>query len=174
MYTLSTPRFSLAMCSIPEHISRDALTLQEERLASELTHTEVSIIRDSHGAPRLLGSNAPVSISHSGTLLCVVVSHDTRPLGVDVELNRRAARIERVLERISSPAEIEIYKSSPVHLWCLKEALYKAAGHPDIDWTVELTVPHSQTAPCTVRGLLYSAALMLETPEYTLAVIIRN
>lgn len=174
MYTLSTPHFSLAICAIPEHMSRDALTQQEERLASELTARETRIVRNAHGAPSLEGCDSPVSISHSGTLLCVAVSHDTRPIGVDVELNSRAARIESVLNRISAPAEVEAYKHSPVRLWCLKEALYKAAGHPDLNWATELAVPRAETDSATVRGHTFTTSLLVETPEYTLAVIIRN
>ena len=92
------------------------------------------------GAPVLVGSPLHISISHSATVAAVAVD-PVRVIGIDIEDMARAAQIERVLGRVLSSEEMRVYSGHPLEAWTLKEALYKIAGNPGIDWRDGLPIP---------------------------------
>lgn len=92
-----------------------------------------------HGKPRLLDAGAPLefSLSHSGQLAVVAVSHGTEgavPVGVDVE--RVAERTTGLPEAVLTPAERAELARLPaadqsaglIRYWARKEAVLKATG----------------------------------------------
>jgi len=104
-----------------------------------------TLVHTADGAPALPGSGLNVSISHSATMAAVAVD-PCRRVGVDIEGHDRAGQIARVAPRVLSPVELHGYAGRLVEAWTLKEALYKIAGDPGIDWRHALPIPPSPPA----------------------------
>lgn len=122
---------------LPQASSRREAELQAERtLLPGLT-----IAHDEHGAPHLPGRACHISISHSRTHLAAALCADS-PVGIDIETDR--PQLRAVGRRVLSEAEMEAYGRDPLGLlraWTLKEALYKAALTPGIDFRRDIRLP---------------------------------
>ncbi|MCM1096153.1 MAG: 4'-phosphopantetheinyl transferase superfamily protein, partial [Terasakiella sp.] len=92
------------------------------------------------GAPVLEGSRLHISISHSARMAAVAID-PARRIGIDIEDLDRGRQIERVAPRVLSAAELESYTGRLLEAWTLKEALYKIADDPGIDWRASLPIP---------------------------------
>lgn len=100
------------------------------------------------GAPLLWGEHSRISLSHTEGLLVVATLPPTpeapldafaerTALGVDVERADRA-QVLKVRERFLSASELETVPDTDTEAnmvaWTCKEALYKAALTPGLDW----------------------------------------
>ena len=113
------------------------LTLQEL-----LKRDRVKIIYDEYGKPGIPDFKGHFSISHSGDMSAVIVSHKT-PVGIDIE--RIRDRIERVAERFLSLEELEqtgdTDRLEKLHIcWGAKESLYKLYGKPEVDFQKDIRI----------------------------------
>jgi 4'-phosphopantetheinyl transferase len=87
------------------------------------------------GKPFLPGSRLCFNVSHSGSLVLVVVAHG-RQVGVDVEQVRAVPEADAIATRFCSPSEQEALGRIPpadrqgafLALWTCKEALAKLTG----------------------------------------------
>lgn len=87
-----------------------------------------------HGKPRLEGSGPHFNASDSGDF--VVVALASEEIGVDIEVLRPLARMDRLARRICTDRELEEWSSLPesdsnaalLRLWTYKEAALKAIG----------------------------------------------
>ena len=127
--------------------------------------------RDS-GAPFVEGSALHISISHSRSAACLAVAADGAP-GVDIEEPREQLR--RVAPRVLSAEELDVYGRSMTLLlraWTLKEALYKAALTPGLDFRSDIALPLDlDDMTAKVCGREYDILLVDETPERTIALV---
>ncbi len=92
------------------------------------------------GAPVVDGGPF-ISVSHSRTHAALAVCPHA-PVGIDVETPR--AQLARVAPRVLSEPEMAVYGASPEGLlqaWTLKEALYKAALTPGLDFRRDIRLP---------------------------------
>ena len=89
-----------------------------------------------------------VSLSHGGQW-AVAAFHALLPVGVDVEGPR--AQIDRVIARVASEHEVSRFDAR--FLWGAKEAVYKAAGQPGLDWRRGIEV--RQTTEAAALGQRY-------------------
>ena len=95
----------------------------------------LAFARQPQGKPFLPNSNIEFSLSHSGELLLLAVSHQLR-LGVDIELGLRQRPLLAIAEHYFAAPEIAWLRQLPgdeqrvsfYRLWCLKEAFFKALG----------------------------------------------
>lgn len=91
--------------------------------------------RTDKGKPYIEHSDIHFSLSHSGHWVVLAVS-STAPLGVDVEVVRRARNLQHIAQSYFHPAEVEQLtrigtkdqKAYFYRLWTLKEAFFKAIG----------------------------------------------
>lgn len=93
------------------------------------------------GAPVLAGRTERISISHSRSRAALAVCEGA-PVGVDTETAR--GQLARVAPRVLSEAELAEYGSVPGGLltaWTLKEAIYKAALTPGLDFRRDIRLP---------------------------------
>lgn len=93
-----------------------------------------------HGAPIVAGGPF-ISISHSRTHAALAVCA-AAPVGIDIETMR--GQLPRVAPRVLSDAEMAVYGVSPEGLlqaWTLKEAIYKAALTPGLDFRRDIHLP---------------------------------
>lgn len=91
------------------------------------------------GAPLIEASHLNISVSHSATLVAVIISAE--PCAVDVE--RLDRNFVGVASRYISPSEQPLLAlSSHAHalLWSAKEALYKYAGRKSLELLSDIRV----------------------------------
>lgn len=124
------------------------------------------------GVPFVEGAEKYISISHSRSVACLAVADDGVP-GVDVEQAREQLR--RVAPRVLSDDEIAVYGSSISLLlrsWTLKEALYKAALTPGLDFRADIALPlDTRDTTAKVCGRAFDILLIDETSERTIALV---
>lgn len=128
--------------------------------------------RDS-GAPYLTGhEDISLSISHSRHYAAAAFSAE-RTVGVDIEQWRE--QLERIAPRVLSQAEMSVYTATPALLlraWTLKEALYKAALTPGLDFRRDIKLPLSLTsAEATVKGRPFTITATPAIGDNTLTLV---
>ena len=101
-------------------------------LLKHLQGTNISIGYKSTGAPYLIESDKQISISHSGSLVALVLSDERVGLDVQVISDKPLKLISHFL----SDDEISIMRDesdalTAVKLWCAKEAVYKYLSIPE-------------------------------------------
>lgn len=131
---------------------------------AELAHRE-------SGAPYIAGRDTNITVSHCATHACIAVS-DVRPVGVDIEQQRQ--QLSRVAPRVLSHEELAAYSSPSMLLraWTLKEALYKAALTPGLDFRKDIVLPlPPESSAASVAGLDYAVVAAIETADYTLTLV---
>jgi 4'-phosphopantetheinyl transferase EntD len=102
-----------------------------------------AIDHDENGAPRLTAADFSgyISITHSRRYAAVAIDYRA-PIGLDIEEPRQ--QLGRVAPRVLSAAEMAVYSATPEGLlqaWTLKEALYKAALTPGLDFREQIALP---------------------------------
>jgi 4'-phosphopantetheinyl transferase EntD len=111
-------------------------------LLHDLTGDEKSIGYLPDGKPYLPDGSFNISISHTKNYACVIL-HSTQIVGIDIEAKTpRAARIQ---QRFLSPAEFALSNQTPgfvvpLLFWTAKEALYKLASNPALDFVSHIQV----------------------------------
>lgn len=98
------------------------------------------------GSPAVSVPGIEISVSHCAT--CAAIALSDRHIGIDVETDR--LQLARVAPRVLSPAEIDCYSDNLVAAWTLKEALYKAALTPGLDFRRDICLPLDGSDTATV------------------------
>lgn len=124
----------------------------------------VRLVHDADGAPRLVGADAEISISHSRQFAALMVSSEDRRCGVDIE-EPRLEQLSRVRSKFLTPEEL----AAGVDLlaaWTAKEAVFKAAGTPGLGMSMidTLSAPGFALIPDGRRFRISTVV----TPDYTL------
>jgi phosphopantetheinyl transferase len=92
------------------------------------------------GKPALKDSVLHISISHSAHTICLGVSEFD--IGLDIEAPND--RILRIISKFCSKEETSLFNEQSVHdmtlLWTLKEAAYKKANNPGLDFKKEIKI----------------------------------
>lgn len=93
------------------------------------------------GSPYIEGCRRPISVSHSATWAAVAVGPEGTAVGIDIEIPR--LQLHRVAARVMSPEELDFYTGDEGLLaaWTLKEAAYKCAGQPGLDFRRDIKLP---------------------------------
>ena len=132
----------------------------------------VTLIHLPSGAPCLEGSDMSISISHSTHYAAIALS-PTQQIGIDIEEQR--SQLRRVASRVLSEPELEAYSTSDsllLQAWTLKEALYKAALTPGLDFRRDINLPLPPSSPtATVLKQPYRIIAILTTPNFTLSLV---
>lgn len=111
------------------------------RLATEAFGCNTDIAHYNSGAPYIEGNEKiSVTVSHCRDFACLAFSN-TATVGVDAECWR--PQLRRVAARVLSEAELQAYSTDGLLLraWTLKEALYKAALTPGLDFRRDIALP---------------------------------
>jgi len=123
---------------------------------------EAGLFKDKSG--KWHSSECEFSITHSGSLAAVAISH--APVGIDVEPKDKAVS-EGFAKRFLTPDELSLYSSVPssekneflLTRWCIKEAVFKKSGG-------EVFAPSSVS---TVNVKASVKRVCVENKEYVLA-----
>lgn len=150
----------------------------ERRAVSNLvTHAFGSSAKLAHhasGAPYIIGSDLSISVSHCRTFAALAFS-PVAVVGVDIEEQRD--QLARVAPRVLSNEELQEYSSPALLLqaWTLKEALYKAALTPGIDFRKDIRLPlPAGTTTAKVENCDYSVISIITEPSFTLSLVAKT
>lgn len=125
------------LAPLPAAPTRRKAELEAERMLLP----GLRIRHNADGAPELEGSDEAISISHSRTHIAIALG-GAAPLGIDIETPR--AQLRAVAPRVLSADELRVYGTAPdglLRAWTLKEALYKAALTPGLDFRRDICLP---------------------------------
>ncbi len=117
-----------------------------DELIAEAFGPDTELYHRPDGSPAVDIEGVEISISHCRT--CAVLAVADRPVGVDVETDR--AQLQRGADRVMSAEEVGYYSDSLVKAWTLKEALYKAALTPGLDFRRDIRLPLTPDADAIV------------------------
>ncbi len=124
------------------------------------------------GAPLLKHRpDISLSISHSRHYAAIAYSK-IRQIGVDIEEQR--CQLKRVAARVMSENELAAYTSDALLLraWTMKEALYKAALTPGLDFRRDITLPiPPDSEKATAGGRLFSIVATIVRHDFTLTAV---
>lgn len=140
---MTAPKIYIKALAAP---GREAEREAVGRLIAEAFGDEAKLYHRPNGSPAVDIAGVEISISHCRT--CAVLAVADRPVGVDVETDR--AQLLRVAGRVMSAEEVGYYSGSLVKAWTLKEALYKAALTPGLDFRRDIRLPLTPDADAIV------------------------
>lgn len=125
------------------------------------------------GAPYLVGrEDISLTVSHSRDYAAIAFS-TRRTIGVDIEQWRE--QLMRVAPRVLSESEMAVYSVSSdllLHAWTMKEALYKAALTPGLDFRRDIMLPsHPASTAATVAGRPFTIIATLTIAPDTLTLV---
>lgn len=124
------------------------------------------------GSPYLENHRVCISVSHSRRYACIAVSPD-RHIGIDIEEQR--SQLRRVAPRVMSDKEMAVYGHKDnmlLRAWTLKEALYKAALTPGLDYRKDIILPlPSDSLTAYVLGQPYELITVVEHEDFTLSAV---
>lgn len=120
-------------------VEKEAMDL----LITETMGTDFAIEYDIYGKPWPINRSGFISLSHSANWVAFCF-HPNQPIGIDVETTR--LQLAKVAPRILHQSELSIleksqYKQRTLQLfWGGKEALYKAYGKKNLEFSSQLVL----------------------------------
>jgi phosphopantetheinyl transferase len=129
--------------------SRIAVRMVLEREFGQLAHT-IRLDSDSQGCPRIVNATGDefcrISLSHSGSVIAIVVSQAAVSVGVDVEVGR-PRHIDAIRAVAVSQAEMRWMgqvgmADASLVTWVIKEAVWKSLGGPQEITAAEILVDY--------------------------------
>lgn len=152
---------TLALNSI-SHESRKKEWLVARIVLEELTEKkDARIIYDKHHKPFLENSKQHISISHSHSVLAVIIG-DTET-GIDIELVK--STVAKVQEKYMSASELSsLQEENQIEqltvYWCAKESLYKVYGKKELGFKENLMIePFQYSGNGTIKGWIRSSSI---------------
>ena len=125
--------------SLSKQVENEAMEL----LIKETMGTGFKMEKDAFGKPWLVNKTGFISISHSANWLAFCF-HSNQPMGIDVETTR--IQLTKVAPRILHQSELSILEKSKNKqrtlqlFWGGKEALYKAYGKKNLEFSTQLVL----------------------------------
>lgn len=175
--TVSYGDITLAVCPIA-HSDSDRHKDQNKAVRNLLDASLGTGCRLAHredGSPYIDGSGLSISISHSRDYACITFS-PSLTVGVDIEQPR--TQLRRVAPRVLSDSELAVYGASDsllLRAWTLKEALYKAALTPGLDFRRDIMLPADAAGTqAEVLGHPYDVIAVIERSDSTIALVSRR
>ncbi len=155
---------------------REAESRVVESLVRQAFGPGAVIVHNADGVPSVEAHGgdhvASLSVSHSRDYACIAFSA-RRTVGVDVEQPRDQLR--RVAPRVLSYGEMNVYGLSDALLlraWTLKEALYKAALTPGLDFRADIRLPlDPDSTAASVAGRPFDIVTVIVAPDHTLSLV---
>lgn len=144
---------------------REAEIAAEQKLITAVFGPGHELRHTPDGAPCITGVDLPVSISHGAGRCVLAVSTDGRPVGVDIECWREQLR--RISRKFLTSEEFPRYSGCEELLlqsWAAKEAVFKAAGMPELTVS-RITVDIDEKTATVADGRLFSFEIYGEFPE---------
>ena len=89
-----------------------------------------------NGSPNL-NNHQYISISHSGNLVCIIISD--KKIGIDIEMiSDKSLRLQ---EKFINSHHTKLNKEKSTLIWCVKEAVFKFHVIGNVDFIKDISVP---------------------------------
>ena len=89
-----------------------------------------------NGSPNL-NNHQYISISHSGDLVCIIISE--KEIGIDIEqISDKSLRLQK---KFVNPHHTKLNKEKSTLIWCIKEAVFKFHKIGNVDFIKDISVP---------------------------------
>jgi phosphopantetheinyl transferase (holo-ACP synthase) len=137
--------------SLSKQVENEAMEL----LIKETMGTGFTMEKDAFGKPWLVNKTGYISISHSANWVAFCF-HPNQPMGIDIETTR--LQLTKVAPRVLHHSELSIlekshYKQRTLQLfWGGKEALYKAYGKKNLEFSTQLVLSEIEDESDSFRG----------------------
>ena len=106
------------------------------RILLNYFNKNLKISYSENGSPNL-NNHQYISVSHSGDLVCIIVSD--QKIGIDIEkISEKSLRLK---EKFVNPHHTKLNKEKSTLIWCVKEAIYKFHKIGNVDFIKDISVP---------------------------------
>ena len=106
------------------------------RILLNYFNKNLKISYSKNGSPNL-SNHQYISISHSGDLVCIVISD--QKIGIDLEkISEKSLRLK---EKFVNPHHTKLNKEKSTLIWCIKEAVFKFHEIRNVDFIKDISVP---------------------------------
>lgn len=148
--TLTTPAERAASAAFSPTRRREFLAWRA--LVRRELGADTQIAYNAAGAPVITNRAVHISVSHGAGYIAVCISDS--PCAVDIESPDR--NFSRIAPRYISSAEAALSDDARLSavLWCAKEALYKYAGRPGLDFLHDLHITKVDFTSGTLLGTI--------------------
>ena len=106
------------------------------RILLNYFNKNLKISYSENGSPNL-SNHQYISISHSGDLVCIIISD--QKIGIDIE--KISDKSLRLKEKFVNPHHTKLNKEKSTLIWCVKEAIYKFHKIGNVDFIKDISVP---------------------------------
>ena len=106
------------------------------RILLNYFNKNLKISYSENGSPNL-NNHQYISVSHSGDLVCIIVSD--QKIGIDIE--KISDKSLRLKEKFVNPHHTKLNKEKSTLIWCVKEAIYKFHKIGNVDFIKDISVP---------------------------------
>lgn len=170
---------AISSTSQSKEVQKDSISL----LIKDTMGTDFKMERDLFGKPWPVNKSGFVSISHSSNWVAFCF-HPNQPMGIDVETTR--LQLAKVAPRILHQSELSIHEKSQNRqrtlqlFWGGKEALYKAYGKKNLEFSTQLILSKIEDNSDSFKGEIilpeakWEAELSLIMPDEMSYLIFTN
>jgi phosphopantetheinyl transferase len=106
------------------------------RILLNYYNKDLKISYSENGSPNL-SNHQCISVSHSGDLVCIIISD--KKIGIDIE--QISDKSLRLREKFVNPHHTKLNKEKSTLIWCIKEAIYKFHEIGNVDFKKDIFVP---------------------------------
>ena len=106
------------------------------RILLNYYNKDLKISYSKNGSPNL-NNNQCISVSHSGDLVCIIISD--MKIGIDIE--QISDKSLRLIEKFVNPHHTKLNKEKSTIIWCIKEAVFKFHKIGNVDFINDISVP---------------------------------
>ena len=106
------------------------------RILLNYFNKNLKISYSENGSPNL-NNHQYISVSHSGDLVCIIISD--QKIGIDIE--KISDKSLRLKEKFVNPHHTKLNKEKSTLIWCVKEAIYKFHKIGNVDFIKDISVP---------------------------------
>ena len=106
------------------------------RILLNYFNKNLKISYSENGSPNL-NNHQYISISHSGNLVCIIISD--KKIGMDIELI--SDKSLRLKEKFINSHHTKLNNEKSTLIWCIKEAVFKFHEIGNVDFIKDISVP---------------------------------
>ena len=106
------------------------------RILLNIYNKDLKISYSENGSPNL-NNHQYISISHSGDLVCIIISDEE--IGIDIE--KISDKSLRLKEKFINPHHTKLNKEKSTLIWSIKESVFKFHEIGNVDFIKDISVP---------------------------------
>lgn len=106
------------------------------RILLNYFNNDLNISYSKNGSPNL-NNHQYISVSHSGDLICIIISE--KEIGIDIEkVSNKSLQLK---EKFINSHHTKLTKEKTTLIWCIKESVFKFHKIGNVDFIKDISVP---------------------------------